>query len=117
MLNRPGPFRAGKGAGMRGLEGEARTRESRTLLEGLRREMDRVRSRAVHLPESERALLAELLVEGRRLKDLAALMRMPAWELQRRLERLVTRVASEKFAFVAARAPGMVGVRRKVATA
>ncbi len=77
----------------------------------------RFRAYAELLPEPERALVQALFEHGHSLSGLARITGLWPSTLHRRLERIVTRISSPKFAFVAARLGGLTPVRQRVGRA
>jgi len=89
---------------------DLRRRRQRALTETL---LDR----AEHLPADDRALLESVYREGASVSGLAELLNTPARSLRRRVRRLVQRVLSERYVFVAHRRREWSPTRRRVAEA
>ena len=89
--------------------------EDRERVHVLRRQAQSVRDRALLLPDAERALVQALLAHGHSMSSLARLMGLWPSTLRRRLSRVVTRMASPKFAFFAGRLPELSPARQRIA--
>ncbi|MGE3106857.1 MAG: hypothetical protein AB7G11_05000 [Phycisphaerales bacterium] len=63
--------------------------------------VERITSRAQWLPRADRELILAVFNDGKRTKDLAALMSVSPRVLRSRVRRLVRRVTSEQFQFAA----------------
>lgn len=72
---------------------------------------------AQHLPPSERELVYSVFQHGRPLRELAKLLRLSDESLRRRLRRLIARISTPEFAFVALRRGEWPASLRDVATA
>lgn len=72
---------------------------------------------AEHLPGPERELVLSVFRQGRPVNELAELMRVPTESLRRRLRRVINRLTSPEYAFVAARRREWPPSLRAVATA
>lgn len=86
-------------------------------IRALREQAARLRHRAALLPDDERALVEALFEHGRSICSMARLMDLWPTTLKRRLDRVVTRLASPKFGFFAARLPRLSPVRQRIARA
>jgi lambda repressor-like predicted transcriptional regulator len=91
--------------------------QDRERVEVLRSQAQALRDRAGLLCDDERALVEALLEHGHSMRALARLMGLWPSTLRRRLDRVVTRMASPKFTFFAARMPGLSHARRRVGRA
>lgn len=89
---------------------DLRRRRQRALTETLL-------ERAEHLPQDDRALLESVYREGAPVSGLAELLNTSARSLRRRVRRLVQRVLSEQYVFVARRRVEWSPTRRRVAEA
>lgn len=70
-----------------------------------------------HLPPQDAALLRAVYVDGKRIRQLAAIVDIPAKSLGTRLQRLIRRVRTPLFSFVAHQSPLWTHDRRRVAQA
>lgn len=91
-----------------------------TTEDGRRRQVLRSRGEAVlararHLPGRDRALVEALVIRGEPAALIARLLGVGPKSVQRRADRLVRRLASPGFAFIAARLGRMPALRRSVA--
>ncbi len=98
--------------GLSGREGRIDLRWARE-----RRGAEGVLARASGLLPVDRALLESVLEDGRSVASVAALMGEPAWRVRRRVHRLLDRIGSALFAFVAVRGGAMPADQRRVAMA
>ncbi len=73
--------------------------------------------RSEHLPASERQLLLAVYSQGNKVIDLARLMQQDPRSLRRKIRRLVRRVMTSRFTYVALHKDGWTASRRRVATA
>jgi DNA-directed RNA polymerase specialized sigma24 family protein len=82
------------------------------------REMaDSIISRAEYLTGPDRTLVLAVYEDNRRMSDLARMMGIHPRSLRRRVRRLIERMMSPKFAFVASRRDQWASTQRRVATA
>lgn len=91
--------------------------EDRARLHALQDRAREFREFAGHLPRSERALLDALFLEGHTLTTLSRLLGLWPSTLHRRLERVVTRISSPKFAYFVQKLPALRPTRQRVARA
>ena len=83
-----------------------------------RRDMvDRVLAAAAHLPDEDRLLVEAVYRDGRSVVDLATISGAEPRTLRRHIRRLIARVLSPRYAFVALHAPDWSPTRRRVASA
>jgi hypothetical protein len=89
--------------------------QSQERLQAMRRLATRLTARADLLPEQERALVRALIEHGHSLCALSRLFGDWPSTIKRRLDRVMARVASPKFGFVAERLARLSPVRQRVA--
>ncbi len=82
-----------------------------------REAVERITARAQWLENTDRQLIMAVFEDGKRLKDLAALMNVSPRTLRARLRRLVLRVSSELYQFVALHAESWPPNMRRAAEA
>lgn len=82
-----------------------------------RQAAEQIVARAAFLPPSDRLLVQLYLEHGRTLKDLAEASGLPPRVMSRKMRKLITRVASERFDFVLHHMESWPTGRRKVAIA
>lgn len=78
---------------------------------------DTILARADFLPPPDRTLILAVYEDSRPVADLARMMGQDPRALRRRIRRLVQRMVSPRYAFVAARRDQWSSTRRRVATA
>ena len=78
---------------------------------------DSILSRAEYLARPDRTLILAVYEDNRRISHLARMMGLHPRSLRRRIRRLIERMMSPKFAFVAARRDQWSATQRRVATA
>ena len=78
---------------------------------------DSILSRAEYLARPDRTLILAVYEDNRRISDLARMMDHHPRTLRRRIRRLIERMMSPKFAFVASRRDQWSATQRRVATA
>lgn len=83
-----------------------------------RRELaEQIVRRADWLPREDKSILQAIYEDGRSVTEVAVLRGDSPRQLRRRVHRLVERVLSQKFTFVAAHLPSWSPTRRRVAEA
>jgi len=90
---------------------------ARRRIELARAEAERMRERVVHLAREDKEFLTPILDGSLSIAQVARLSGQPGWRLRRRLRRLLARLRSPRFRFVAREMELWPPARREVARA